>query len=128
MTDNIVVGAVLQSTETAPLRYRIPLNFLNQGQQVEVEVTLGNTTLVLFFNQNVILNNLFLSCYTINRGSIYFYGLKCVFGNYINLIDAGCPFLFYFVDNSNGQNYSNNSSNIDYEALANGVNLYAELR
>jgi hypothetical protein len=128
MADNIVLGAN-QSTEAKnTIRYFVPLNFENIGQQAEVTVTLGNIVLNLFFNLNPILNNLFLSCYTFNKEKVYFYGYKCVFGNYINEIDNGCPFKFFFVDKSNGQNYSKNSSNITYETISNGVNLYAELR
>lgn len=128
MQDNIVVGAITPSTTETKVRYLIPLSFSNQGQQAEVTATLGNTVFNLFFNLNPIFNNLFLSCYTLDKSVIYFYGYKCVFGNYINKIDNGCPFMFYFVDNSNGQNYSRNSQNITYEALSNGVQLYAELR
>ena len=128
MADNIVVGAQVQASVTTPTRYVIPLNFENVGQQAEVTVTLGNIVLNLFFNLNPILNILFLSSYKLNKSVIYFYGYQCVFGNYINKIDNGCPFKFYFVDQSNGQNYSKNSQNITYEALSNGVKLYAELR
>jgi hypothetical protein len=128
MADNIVVGAVVATDLPTPTRYVIPLNFENVGQQTEVTVTLGNIVLNLFFNLNPILNILFLSSYTLNKTSIYFYGYQCVFGNYINKIDNGCPFKFYFVDQSNGQNFSKNSENITYIALSNGVKLYAELR
>lgn len=128
MPDNIVVGSPLTPDSPSPLRYLIPLNIQNVQQQTEVTVTLGNVILNLFFNLNPILDVLFLSSYTINRSSIYFYGYQCVFGNYINKIDNGCPFMFYFVDQSNGQNYSKNSINITYNSLSDGVKLYAELR
>lgn len=126
---NIVVGAQQNIVNPNPLRYLIPLSFQNITEQNEITVTIGNNVFNIFFNSNSLVNNtLFMSAYTLNRAIIYFIGYQCVFGNYINLIDNGCPYYFYFVDKSNGQNYSSNNLTIDYNALNNGVKLYAELR
>lgn len=125
---NIVVGAAPVQEPSKPPRYLIPLSLQNVTDQIEITITINNTSFDIFFNLNSLNNNLFMSAYSIDRTVYYFAGYQCVFGNYINLIDNGCPYLFYFVDKSNGQNYSKNSLPIDYNALSNGVKLYAELR
>lgn len=129
MADNIVVGSISDATSSTPSRFSIPLNFDANSEQVSVDVSIGTTSLILFFNKNSLANdNLFLSSYSVNRTQIYFAGFKCVFGNYINFIDNGCPFLFYFLDKSNGQSYSRESKPITFESINDGVTLYAELR
>lgn len=128
MAVNIVVGSEVPTSVTVPKRYILPLNFQNPSQKTEIQVTITDTTFVLLFNLNTLTNSLFLSSYTINRSINYFLGYQCAWGNYINEIDNGCPYLLYFVDQSNGQNYSKNSVPITYDLLSNGVKLYAELR
>lgn len=129
MIQNIFVGAVLDTTISNKQRYLLPLTFEEGVEQSDVTVNIGLSTFVLYFNLNSLSNNnLFISAYSIDKTTIYFAGLKCVFGNYINLIDNGCPYLLYFLDKSNGQNYASTSQTITFEALNNGVSLYAELR
>jgi len=129
MIDNIVVGAVPEVTATNKLRYLLPLSFGEGTQQSDVTLSIANSTFIIFFNINSLSeDNLYLSSYSINKTTIYFAGYKCVFGNYINIIDNGCPYLFYFLDKSNGQNYQKTNQPITYSAINNGVSLYAELR
>lgn len=128
MVDNIVVGALPQTLTSTPTRYSIPLSIPDDAEQLEVTVTIDINTVVLFFSINKLSGTLMISAYTLNQATIYFLGFQANFGNYINLIDNGCPYLFYFVDNSSGKIYANNSKPIDFEALKNGVGLYAELR
>lgn len=128
MADNITVDAPLQSNSVTPSRYLIPLLLNDAAQQTEVIVTINNFVIALLFNLNPLDNNLYLSAYTLNKSIIYFAGFRCVFGNYINLIDNGCPYLFYFLDESNLQTYVNSDFPINFDAISNGVNLYAEFR
>ena len=129
MSQNIFVGAVPDVTIQNKLRYLIPLSFEDGVQQVEINVSISVNNFIIFLNLNSLDNsNLFISSYTLNKETIYFAGFKCVFGNYINLVDNNCPYLLYFLDKSNGQNYQRNSSNITFESINNGVSLYAELR
>lgn len=126
--DNIYYTVNSTATETTPTRYLVPLAIPAETQQVEVTVSIGVETIILFFSLNSISNSIMLSAYTLNKTQYYFLGYQCVFGTYINEVDNGCPYKFYFVDKSNGQNYALNSKNIDFNALINGVALYAELR
>lgn len=125
---NITVGAIPQTTTTTIKRYVIPLDLSDVKDTVEIVCTIENNVFNLFFNFNEILGSLFLSAYTLNKSQYYFAGFQCVFNSYLNEIDNGCPYLFYFVDRSNGQNYAATSQKITYESLSNGVTLYAELR
>lgn len=125
---NIVVGATQELSINNPLRYQIPLDLSNVIDSIEITVTIANNVFNVYFNLNPIDNNIYMSCYTINKSTYYFGGFKCVFGNYINKQDNGCPYLFYFLDESNGEGYASNNLPIDYKSLSNGVKLYAELR
>lgn len=97
--------------------------FATDATEQQVTTTIGNVSYNLYFQFNIIESNLFLSCYARNFDPVYFGGLRCVFGNYINKFDNGLPYLLFFIDES-GQSYSK----ITFEALNNGVNLYANTR
>jgi hypothetical protein len=126
--NNIVVGAPQPTASETPKNYLIPLSFNNPTQLTEISVTIGTTSFNLLLDLDPLFGNLFVSAYTINKTLIYFASYKCVYNSFMNQIDNGCPYLFFFVDQSNGLNYSKNSLPITYDALNNGVKLYAQLR
>lgn len=98
-------------------------NFSTTLTDQEVTTTINNVSYNLYFQLNSIENNLFFSCYGRNFSPVYFGGLRCAFGNYLNLFDNGLPFLFFFLDES-GKRYSS----ITFDTLNNGVKLYANDR
>lgn len=104
--------------------YNIVLpTFNTQNYQQEVSTAIENVSYIFYFNYNIIESNLFLSCYTSGKANVYFASLRCVFGNYLNLFDNGFPYLVYFIDKS-----GNNYQNITFDALNNGVYMYAKSR
>ena len=104
--------------------YQLPLDTFNTGiTEQEVNISIQSNTYTFYFQNNVIENNLFLSCYGANQSPIYFGSYRCVFGNYINENDNGFPYLVFFIDSTN-----NNYKNITFETLNNGVNLYVKSR
>jgi len=126
--NNIVVGATQVLQNEVIKNYLIPLSFNNPTQLTEVAVTIETSSFNILLDLDPLYGNLFMSAYTINKTFIYFASYKCVFNSFINLIDNGCPYLLFFVDQSNGLNYSKNNLPITYDALNNGVKLYAQLR
>lgn len=103
--------------------WNIPLRFEDNIQQKQITLTINNESFVLLFQLNPIDTNLYLTCYSKNQDIIYFASYRCVFGNYINKLDAGLNYMFFFIDNS-----GNNYEQIDFIALNNGVNMYAKSR
>ncbi len=104
--------------------FQLPLQQFASGiQEQTINISVQNNAYVFYFQNNVIENNLFLSCFGTNQTPIYFGSFRCAFGNYINLIDNGFPYLVYFVDSTN-----NNYPNITFDTLNNGVNLYLKSR
>ena len=104
--------------------YQLPLQqFANGINEQLINISVENNSYVFYFQNNVIENNLFLSCYGSNQSPIYFGSFRCVFGNYINLVDNGFPYLVFFVDTTN-----NNYQNITFNTLNNGVQLYVQSR
>lgn len=109
---------------STPIVYQLPLSKFNTTlQEQQINISINNSAYVLYFQNNIIENNLFLSCYGNNQNPIYFGSYRCVFGNYINLIDNGFPYLLFFVNTTNTV-----YNNITFDALNNGVNLYAKSR
>lgn len=104
--------------------FQLPLQKIASGVNEQlINISVENNTYVLYFQNNVIENNLFLSCYGSNQSPIYFGSYRCVFGNYINVVDNGFPYLVFFVDSTN-----NNYQNITFDTLNNGVQLYVQSR
>lgn len=89
----------------------------------QVTTTIENTAYNLLFQNNIIENTLFLTCFGRNNTPIFFGSYRCVFGNYINLFDNGLPYVFFFIDESN-----NGYTKITFDALNNGVRMYANTR
>lgn len=126
--NNIVVGAPPVPASALPKNFLIPLAFNNPSQFTEIAVTIESSSFNILLDLDPLYNNLFMSSYSISKTSVYFGSYKCVYNSFINLIDNGCPYLFFFADKSNGLNYSKNNLPITYDALNNGVKLYAQLR
>lgn len=104
--------------------YNLPLQQFSSGiSEQQVNVNIENVGYIFYFQNNVIENNLFLSVYGLNQSPIYFGSFRCVFGNYINQVDNGFPFLVFFIDNSN-----NGYTNITFNNLNNGIGLYVKSR
>lgn len=104
--------------------WKLPLQqFAQNIQEQSVNINIQNVSYVFYFQNNIIENNLFLSVSGANQSPIYFGSYRCVFGNYINLIDNGFPYLIYFNDSTN-----NNYQNITFSTLNSGVNMYAKSR
>jgi hypothetical protein len=104
--------------------WKLPLSqFQNGINEQLVNVSIQNSSYTFYFQNNVIENNLFLSVYGVNQSPIYFGSYRCVFGDYINFIDNGFPYLIFFVDTTN-----NGYTNITFQNLNNGVNMYAKSR
>jgi hypothetical protein len=118
------VALVTQSASNPA--YTIPLSFDSGITEKEILVTIDNFVAKLYFNINTVEqngSNLYMSCYTTDNSVVYFGSFRCVFGSYINTVDAGCPYKFFFLNNS-----PTNYQTITFDALNNGVNLYAVLR
>ena len=112
------------STAISKPVWQLPLSQFNTDiTEQQINISIQNTAYTLYFQSNPIENNLFLSCYGNNQSPIYFGSYRCAFGNYINLIDNGFPYLLFFIDTT-----KNNYQNITFDTLNNGVNLYAKLR
>lgn len=104
--------------------YRIPLQQFQAGiSEQYISVSVQNTSYLFYFQNNVIENNLFLSVTGLNQTPIYFGSYRCAFGNYINLIDAGLPYLVYFLNTT-----QNDYANITFDTLNNGINMYLAVR
>lgn len=103
--------------------WRVPLNFESNITEKEITVSIQNNTYIFFFQYNAIDTNLYLSVYTQNKTIIYFGSYRCVFGNYINKIDNGLPYLIFFMDES-----GTNLEQIDFTVLNQGVSMYVQSR
>ncbi len=107
--------------------YNLPLQQFQSGiQEQTINISIESNAYVLYFQNNLIENNLFMSCYGSNQNSIFFGSFRCVFGNYINLVPETpvvFPYLFFFYNPT--QNFY---QNITFDALNNGVQLYAKPR
>ncbi len=115
------LGLIAPPTATI---FQLPLQqFAENISEQLINVSIQNNAYVFYFQNNIIENNLFLSCYGSNQSPIYFGSYRCVFGNYINLIDNGFPYLVYFVDSTN-----NNYTNVTFDTLNNGVNMFVKAR
>lgn len=104
--------------------WQLPLSqFQTNVNEQLVNVSIQNNAYVFYFQNNIIENNLFLSVYGANQSPIYFGAYRCVFNNYINQVDNGFPYLIFFLNTS-----KNNYSNITFNTLNNGVNMYVKSR
>ena len=104
--------------------FQIPLQTFPDGvQEQTVNVSIESNSYVFYFQNNLIEGNLFLSVFGSDQNPIYFGGYRCVFGNYINFIDNGFPYLIYFIDTTN-----NEYQNITFQTLNTGVNVYVQSR
>lgn len=104
--------------------YQLPLQQFPSGINEQViNINIANNAYIFYFQNNIIENNLFLSCYGANQSPIYFGSYRCVFGSYINKIDGGFPYLIFFVNSTN-----NIIENITFNTLNNGVNMYVKSR
>lgn len=104
--------------------YLLPLQKIPSGiSEVVINVTIENTSYSFYFQNNVIEDNLFLSVYGFNQSPIYFGSYRCIFGTYINYIDAGLPYLIYFINTTQIE-----YSTITFDGLNNGVAMYAVAR
>lgn len=104
--------------------WQIPLSKFNNGiTDQQVNISIENSSYVLYFQYNQIEENLFLSCYGNNQNPIYFGSLRCILNSYINFNDNGFPYLLFFLNTT-----KNPYNKITFDTLNNGVNLYAKLR
>jgi hypothetical protein len=119
--------------------FYFPLSFDTGTTEREVTINIQGKSYILYFNLNTIeispdynnflspfsetANNLYMSCYSINKSIIYFGSLRCVTDRYINNVDNGLPYKFFFIDTS-GKNYKT----VTFDAITNGVNLYCTAR
>jgi hypothetical protein len=110
---------------TTPIKvWQLPLTpFIAGISEQTVNVSIENNAYVFYFQLNPIEGNLFLSVTGANQSPIYFGSYRCVFGTYINLLDAGFPYLIFFVDTTN-----NGYEGITFDNLNNGVNMYVRPR
>jgi hypothetical protein len=108
--------------------FKIPLSFEPNTTEAEVQATFGNFSCILYFNLNTVEasgSNLYLSCYTVDGTKVHFSSLRCVFGSYINNIDNGCLYKFFFLAASND---TDPFPTITFDSLNKGVNMYALTR
>lgn len=126
---------ILVPNVTGKLAYQLPLFFEPGISEKEFTVSILTKTFNIYFNLNEVeldseyeINNnpsarsinSYMSCYEINKTKIYFGSFRCVFGSYINQVDNGFPYKFFFVDTS-----TKKYNNITFDSMNNGVNLYA---
>lgn len=111
----------------SPVVYNLPLQQFQSGiEEQTINISLQSNAYVLYFQNNPIENNLFLSCYGSNQNTIFFGSFRCVFGSYINLVpETPTPFPYLFFFHNPTQNIV---QNITFESLNNGVQLYAKPR
>jgi len=115
--------------------FLIPLTFASGILEKEVTVQILGKSYTLYFNLNTVeltpdyrskgtstetASQLYLSCYDINKSNIYFGSYRCVFGAYINEVDNGFPYKFFFLNNS-----GKTLSVVDFDNINAGVNLFA---
>ena len=131
MSDN----AVTTTNKTGKKAYQIPLTFASGTTEKEVTIQIAGKSYSLYFNLNTVeltpdykalkttsttVGQLYMSCYDINKANVYFGSFKCIFGSYINEVDNGFPYKFFFLNNS-----GKTLSVIDFDNINSGVNLFA---
>ena len=107
--------------------FKIPLEFAPNITEAEVQASFGSFSCILFFNLNKVEENenLYLSCYSVDGSIVHFGSLRCVFGSYINNIDNGCNYKFFFLAASNDTSLY---PSITFDSLNKGVSMYALTR
>lgn len=126
---------VTVTNTTGKKAYQIPLTFAAGITEKEVTIQIAGKSYSVYFNLNTVeltpdyrrlnttsvtVGQLYMSCYDINKANVYFGSLKCVFGSYINEVDNGFPYKFFFLNNS-----GKTLSVIDFDNINAGVNLFA---
>lgn len=120
--------SLLISQDSAKPVYEIPLTFEPNISYKQVIVTLPEASYSLYFNLNTVEVsgvNVYLSCLSADETVKYFGSYRCVFGTYINYVDAGSlhKFFFYTKDTS-----VDTPSTITFDNLNTTVGFYAVLR
>lgn len=105
--------------------WNLPLpTFPDDTTEYEITMSIENAAYTFYFNLNSIEDNLFLSTYGKNQSPVYFGSYRCCFGNYINLVDAGFPYLLFFKNQG-----TNLIEKINFQSLnSNSIFFYAKSR
>jgi hypothetical protein len=127
-----------QANTTGKSAYYIPLTFPTGITEKEVVIQVAGVSYVVYFNLNTVelspdyyltndptlLSNVcYISCYSVDRKTVYFGSFKCVLDSYINDVDNGFPYKFFFVNNS-----GRTVTQVNFDTINAGVNLYCIAR